>query len=51
LARNPARSYVAVQKQKIDENLPIELKVKIAVKGKKFVGELKFEGYVSALGG
>ena len=27
-----ARSYVVVQKQKIDESLPIELKVKIAVK-------------------
>lgn len=37
-------SYVSVAKAKIDEMEPVELKVKIAVKGKKFVGDLKFEG-------
>ena len=38
-------SYVAVEARAGgDDAAPIELKVKIAVKGKKFVGELKFEG-------
>jgi len=37
-------SYIKIEKRKIDESEPIGLKVKIAVKGKKFVGELKFEG-------